>query len=102
MAKEFEVRNAEEFETMIREGDLRISDAIVSTILKNLKSKKRHHHALSVITLEDDAIYDISIDKKDFYTTLVENLSKYEREERYEECVKIKGAIDYLKSKNDK
>ena len=41
MAKEFEVRNAEEFETMIREGDLRISDAIVSTILKNFKSRKR-------------------------------------------------------------
>ena len=39
MAIEFEVDNPEEFEMMVEEGDIRISKALVETILKNLKSK---------------------------------------------------------------
>ncbi len=35
MPREFEVKNAEEFETMLKNGDFRISEALVSTILKN-------------------------------------------------------------------
>ena len=52
MAKEFQVQNADEFEQMITSKDFRISEALVSTILKNLKSTKRHHHALSVISID--------------------------------------------------
>jgi hypothetical protein len=40
MAIEFEVDNPEEFEMMVEGGDIRISKALVKTILKNLKSKK--------------------------------------------------------------
>ena len=40
MAREFEVQNAEEFEKLIRSRDFRVYEALVSTILKNLKSKK--------------------------------------------------------------
>ena len=46
MPKEFKVQNTEEFEMMLKNKDFRISEALVSTILKNLKGKKRHHHAL--------------------------------------------------------
>ena len=70
MATEFEVQNAEEFEKLIRSRDFRVYEALVSTILKNLKSKKRHHHALSVISTDEDAVYDITIDKQDFHHTL--------------------------------
>ena len=52
MAREFEVQNAEEFEKLIHSQDFRVYEALVSTILKNLKSKKRHHHALSVISTD--------------------------------------------------
>ena len=102
MPREFEVKNAEEFEMMIKNGDFRISEALVSTILKNLKGKKRHHHALSIISLDEDAVYDVTIDRDDFCHTLTESLNKYEEEEKYEDCVKIKEAIAYLKNKNAK
>ena len=99
MAKEFQVQNADEFEQMITSKDFRISEALVSTILKNLKSTKRHHHALSVISIDEDAIYDVTIDKRDFHHTLEESLKAYEEEEKYEECAQIKKAMDFLEKK---
>ena len=99
MAKEFQVQNADEFEQMINSKDFRISEALVSTILKNLKSTKRHHHALSVISIDEDAIYDVTIDKKDYHHTLQESLAIYEKEEKYEECAKIKEAMEFLEKK---
>ena len=99
MAREFEVQNAEEFEKLIRSRDFRVYEALVSTILKNLKSKKRHHHALSVISMEEDAVYDITIDKQDFHHTLEESLSAYEKAEKNEECAKIKKAMEFLSKK---
>ncbi len=99
MAREFEVKNADEFEELIQSQDFRVYEALVSTILKNLKSKKRHHHALSVISMEEDAVYDITIDKQDFHHTLEESLSAYEKAEKYEECAKIKEAMDFLDKK---
>ena len=99
MAREFEVKNADEFEQLIQSQDFRVYEALVSTILKNLKSTKRHHHALSVISTDEDAIYDITIDKQDFHHTLEESLSAYEKEEKYEECAKIKEAMEFLSKK---
>ena len=64
MAREFEVQNAEEFEKLIKSRDFRVYEALVSTVLKNLTSKKRHHHALSVISTDEDAVYDITIDSR--------------------------------------
>ena len=99
MATEFEVQNAEEFEKLIKSRDFRVYEALVSTVLKNLKSKKRHHHALSVISTDEDAIYDITIDKQDFHHTLEESLIAYEKEEKYEKCAEIKKAMDFLDQK---
>ena len=83
MATEFEVQNAEEFEKLIQSKDFRVYEALVSTVLKNLKSKKRHHHALSIISTDEDAVYDITIDKQDFHHTLGESLEAYEKKEEY-------------------
>ena len=99
MAREFEVQNADEFEKLVASRDFRVYEALVSTILKNLTSKKRHHHVLSVISIDEDAVYDITLDKQDFCYTLEESLSAYEKEEKYEECAKIKEAMEYLSKK---
>lgn len=40
MATEITVNNNEEFEELIQNRDFKIADALVSTILKNLKGKK--------------------------------------------------------------
>jgi hypothetical protein len=99
MATEISVFDSEEFEEMIAKRDLRISKALVETILKNLKGRKRHLHALSVLIEQDQTIYDITVDRKDFVTTLENNLPIYEENELYEGCAEIVNAIKFLKEK---
>jgi len=102
MAIEFEVNNPEEFELMVKSGDIRINKALVKTILKNLKSKKRHHHALSVICINEGEIYDVTIDKMDFQHTLESTLPTFESEELYEDCAEIVKGLKYLKKQKKK
>ena len=49
MVTEISVFDSEEFEELISQRDLRISKALVETILKNLKGIKIHLHALTVL-----------------------------------------------------
>jgi protein-arginine kinase activator protein McsA len=98
MAVEITVQNSDEFQEMVDSKDFRISEAVVSGILKNLDTKKRHVHVLSIACIEDDAIYDITVERKHFAETLEENLPYYIKEERYEDCRVIADAIDKLKT----
>lgn len=100
MAVEITVQNTEEFQEMIDNKDFRISEAIVSGILKNIKGKKKHVHVLSVTCLEEEEIYDITVERKHFAETLEENLPHYVREERYEDCQKIVNIISELKNQD--
>jgi len=99
MAEEICVFDSEEFEDMIAKRDLRISKALVETILKNLKGRKRHLHALSVLIEQEQTIYDITVDRQDFIITLENNLPIYEEHELYEGCAEIVNAIKFLKEK---
>jgi hypothetical protein len=101
MAIEFQVKNVEEFEHMIQNMDFRVSEALVTTVLKNLKGKRKYLHAFSVISEEDGDIYDITIDRQDFEKTLKEALPKYESEEKYEDCIKIKEALNFIHKNNN-
>jgi hypothetical protein len=98
MAIELTVQNSDEFQEMVDSKDFRISKAVVSGILKNVKSKKKHVHVLSIHCIEDDAIYDITIERKHFAETLEENLPYYVREELYEDCRVIADTIKSLKN----
>jgi hypothetical protein len=98
MAVEITVQNSDEFQEMVDSKDFRISEAVVSGILKNINTKKRHVHVLSIACIEDDAIYDITVERKHFAETLEENLPYYIREERYEDCRVIADTIDKLKN----
>ena len=53
---------------------------------------------LSVTCLEEEEVYDITIERKHFAETLEENLPYYIREEQYEECQKIVNIINELKN----
>ena len=97
--KEFSVNNMEEFESMTEKGDIRIAQAIVETILNNLKGRKRHIPALSVFIEEEELILDVTVDRQDFVYVLETNLPKYEAHELYEECAEIVKALKYLKGK---
>jgi hypothetical protein len=99
MATEISVFDSDEFEELVAQRDLRISKALVETILKNLKGRKRHLHALSVLIEQDQTIYDITIDRQEFVHTLEQNLPVYEKYELYEGCQEIVNAIKFLKEK---
>jgi len=98
MATEITVQNAYEFQQMVDNRDFRISEAIVKGILKNINSKRKNVHVLSVTCLEEEEVYDITIERKHFAETLEENLPYYIREEQYEECQKIVNIINELKN----
>ena len=102
MAIEISVFDNEEFEKLIAKRDLRISKALVETILKNLKGRKRHIHALSVFVINEEVIYDITVDRQDFVTALENNLPIYEENELYEECAEIIKGIKFLKEIEEK
>ena len=99
MATEISVFDSDEFEELVAQRDLRISKALVETILSNLKGRKRHLHALSVLIEQDQTIYDITIDRQEFVYTLEQNLPIYEKHELYEGCQEIVTAIKFLKDK---
>jgi protein-arginine kinase activator protein McsA len=52
-----------------------------------------------VISLEEQEVYDLTLEKKFFADTLEENLKHFIEQERYEECSKIVEAINKLKEK---
>ena len=99
MATEISVFDSDEFEKLVANRDLRISKALVDTILKNLKSRKRYFHALSILVEQEQTIYDITVDRQDFVTTLQQNLPILEENEDYETCAEVIKAMDYLKEK---
>ena len=99
MAIEISVFDSDEFEELIQQRDLRISKALVETVLKNLKGRKRHLHAMSVLVEQEETIYDITVDRNDFLVTLESNLPIYEHYELYEGCAEIVKAINFLKEK---
>jgi protein-arginine kinase activator protein McsA len=89
-----------EFQEMVDNKDFRIANAIVNSILSNLTTKKKNVHILSVNCVEDQAVYDLTLDRKFFTDTLEENLKYFIEQERYEECQKIVEAINKLKEKS--
>jgi len=44
-------------------------------------------------------VYDVTVDRRDFITTLEQNLPVFEEHELYEECAEIVKAIEFLKGK---
>tara|TARA_B100001093_G_scaffold491135_1_gene530915 strand:+ start:882 stop:1226 length:345 start_codon:yes stop_codon:yes gene_type:complete len=99
MATEISVFDTEEFEKLIAEKDIRIANALVDTVLNNLKGKKKHHHALSILVVQEQTMYDITVDRAEFSTTLKNHLSIFEEKEMYERCAEIVKAIKYLENK---
>jgi hypothetical protein len=95
----FDVNNSEEFENMIEQGDIRVTQALVETILKNLKGRKRHIPAMSVFLKDEELILDVTVDREDFAYVLETNLPKYEAHELYEKCAEIVKALEFLKKK---
>jgi hypothetical protein len=51
---------------------------------------------LSVKCIEENTVFDITLEKVAFADTLKQNLAYFEKHEMFEECVKINEAIAVL------
>ena len=84
---------------MTRNEKFTISEAIVSTVLNNLKTKKKEIPIFEVEVYNEDSTYTLSVQRKEFLDILQKNLIHFENEEAYEGCQKIVEAINFLKTK---
>lgn len=93
---EFKVNSIEEFQDMVNKKDMNVHKAIVGSILNNLKTKKKNIHMFSINCVNENTIFDITLERDHFIDTLNENLAYFEDQELYEECAKINTAIKSL------
>ena len=98
--KEFEVRTMDDFQDLIDKKPFSISEAVVTSILNNLKTRKKNVHVLSVKCIEENTVFDITLEKRHFGDTLKENIKFFEEREMFEECAKIHKAIQALDKKS--
>jgi hypothetical protein len=94
--KEFKVNTMDEFRNLVDKKHFSISQAIVNSILSNLKTRKKNVHVLSIKCLEENTVFDITLERDNFSETLKENLKYFEDHEMYEECIEIDKAIKAL------
>jgi len=99
--KEFEVNTLDDFQDLVDKKHFSISQAIVNSILSNLKTRKKNIHILSIKCLQENTIFDITLEKTHFSHTLKENLKYFEQREMYEECAEIHKAIETLNKKKN-
>ena len=97
--KQIQVDTYAEFLEMTRNEKFTISEAIVSTVLSNLKTRKKEIPIFEVEVYNEDSTYTLSVQRKEFLDILQKNLIHFENEEAYEGCQKIIEAINFLKTK---
>jgi|TARA_B110000967_G_scaffold144759_1_gene148129 hypothetical protein len=96
-----EFNTTEELNEAFAGGNKFISEVIVDTALKNIKTKRKIIPVIQFTTKDDDMIYDVMIERPDMIETLEQNLEVMEELEDYERCQKIIDALHYLKSKDE-
>jgi protein-arginine kinase activator protein McsA len=96
---ELTVDTPDELHDMIANKDFKICKSIVEGVLANIDTKKQHIHVLSIVNLEDNKIYDLTLDRRYFVETLEDNLKHYISQELYEDCSMIVDVINQLKEK---
>ena len=96
---EITVDTPDDFQEMITNKDFKICKSIVEGVLANIDTKKQHIHVLSIVNLEDNKIYDLTLDRRYFVETLEDNLKHYICQELYEDCSIIVDIINQLKEK---
>ena len=77
-----------------------MSQTIVETVLKNLKTRKKQIPVFEIEVESEDSVYTLSVKRDEFISILETNLIHFENEEAYEGCQQIIEAINFLKTKN--
>lgn len=85
--------------TSLYTKDLEISQAIATTILKNLDTTRRWVPALEIYVEKSDKTINYTVDRESFIPVLEKCLKLHEIFEEYELCKIINEAISKLKNK---
>lgn len=75
-----------------------IAKTIVDSILDNISTNRNSVPIFEVNVEDEGEIYTLSMERSEFQSVLERNLKHYEQEEQFEDCIKIKNAINYLKN----
>jgi hypothetical protein len=94
---EITVKTHQEFKELIEGRNIEISKTIVEAIFANVNTTKKSIFIFHVNVLDDDAIYELTLDRNDFIESLEKNLVIHEKYEEYEFCAKILDTINTLK-----
>jgi hypothetical protein len=97
--KNFVLKNMKELEDMLYVRNLDLSRVVVDTIIENIDKKRGQIHIANIEVQKDDLILELTVQAKEFISTLEKNLETFESHEEYETCAKIIKNIDYLKQK---
>jgi hypothetical protein len=96
-----ELNTINDFDDFLDSENLKLSTAIVDTIIDNLNSESDVLIIAEILVKDEDVIIELSVEKKDFIETLETNLISFEKYEKYEKCSLIKESIDYLKKQSN-
>jgi hypothetical protein len=94
-----EFKSSEEMNEMFADDNQSISNLIVDIALENLDTTIKEIPVVSIVTLEEDLVYEVIISREDMIETLEQNLELMEDFEDYERCQKITDALFYLNYK---
>ena len=71
-----EFKSSEEMNNMFADDNQSLSNLIVDIALENLDTTVKTIPVVSIVTLEDDLVYDVVIDRIDMVETLEQNLGE--------------------------
>jgi hypothetical protein len=94
-----EFQSSDEMNEMFGDDNKPLSDLIVDIALQNLDTTTETIPVVSILTKEDDLVYDVIIDRVDMVETLEQNLMLMEDYEDYGRCQKITDALFYLNNR---
>jgi hypothetical protein len=81
---------------MLSDDNKPISNLIVDVAIENIDTTIEEIPVVSIVTLDDDLVYEVVIDRTDMVETLEQNLELMEDFEDYGRCQKITDALFYL------
>ena len=95
-----EYQHYEELADAIENKDPQVVIAMVETALEHMTSKEEKIYFLYATVKKDEVVFEFSMGKEDLEAVFESNLPNLERQEEFELCIKVKEALDKLKSEN--
>lgn len=94
MTYRLEYKNYTTFLKKLEKREWSLIKKIIESILEAVSKKKKKVHVFEVFCIEENCIYDFSIEENQYKQILEKGLQDYIDRELYEDCSLIKKVID--------